>query len=125
SATVQQGLQIDVTPIDIDGVAIRQGIVRITDDSTDGLTVGFYQYRDGDFEYVVLATNLDRNVDHHIETTMVFHPGADNDEVVVTIDGVSHSGLTSWEGYYADNALPTAGVDTIAFRVPSAAQPDL
>ena len=125
SSTVQEGLAIDLTPIDVDGVAIRQGILSITDSAEDGLSLVFWQYVDGAFESVTLATNLDRDSDHHVEVTMLFRPGADNDKVEVTVDGVTYSALTSWEGYYANENLPTNGVDTIAFRVAGSPHPEL
>ncbi|MEQ8405926.1 MAG: right-handed parallel beta-helix repeat-containing protein [Oceanicaulis sp.] len=133
TTTEQPGASIDITPGQ-QGTAIRQAIVRVVDngDADTGLTVGYWQTVEADnangydFNFVELATNLDRTVEHDIAVEMVFNGGSGNDEVRVTINGETHTGLTSWELYFensGDPAGPTAAVDTVGFRNGGTAEP--
>ena len=117
--SVQDGLVIDVTPFGA-GTADRQGIVRITDDPTDGLSVGWWEY-DGAFNFISLGNGLSRTDWHSVSVDMTFVEGADNDSVAISVNGGTPVGATTWEGFYPTVALPTAAIDSVIFRVASPA----
>jgi hypothetical protein len=111
SPTLQDGLVIDVTPFAA-GTSNRQGIVRISDNGTDGLSVGWWEV-DGNFNFVSLGTGLSRTDWHSISVTMNFLDGAANDTVSIDLNGNTIVGMTTWEGFY-----PAAEeVDSVIFRV--------
>ncbi|QDU72884.1 hypothetical protein [Mucisphaera calidilacus] len=111
--TVQEGLSIDVTPFQA-GTASRQGILRFTDDGTDGLSVGWWEVDNGSFNFIQLATGLARDAWHSVEVDMTFIDGLANDLVSIDLNG-SVTSTTTWETYSGYNS-PVA-IDSVIFRV--------
>jgi hypothetical protein len=122
SSTVQDGLRIDPTGWD-SSTASRHAQLYITDDTTDGFSIGFWDTgAGGSFNWNQLATGLDRDAWHTISVDMLFVDGLANDTVSVTLNGTTTSGLTTWETYYDNAGTPqpeVAGVDNLIFRVAS------
>jgi hypothetical protein len=122
STNVQDGLKLDVTPFDYD-TASRQGILRITDNYTDGFSVGWWDVIDNgsgsyDFQFTDLGTNLDRDTWYDIFVTMTFNDGALDDKVTVNFSGNSTE-FNSWERYYETfgGVQPSlAPVDSVILR---------
>jgi MYXO-CTERM domain-containing protein len=113
--SLQDGLVIDVTPFQANS-SNRQGIVRITDDPTDGLSVGWWEV-DGGFNFVSLDTGLARDEWHSVSVDMNFVEGAANDFVSISVNGGTAATLNTWEGFYPT----TTPVDSVIFRVASPA----
>jgi hypothetical protein len=125
----QQGLQVTVSPARGDDDCMSW--VRLTD-LPDGLAVIFGEWvstvsggtvATGAPLLTTVAHGLDRHVPHTILISMDFLPGPGNDVVRLYVDGVLvHTG-TSWENYYAYDAvgLMTSGgappiVNRLLFR---------
>ncbi len=126
SSELQEGLQINVTPFE-SGTASRHGILRISDDADDGFSVGWWETNDsGGFNFLDLATDLDRATWHTVSVSMTLLDGADNDLVEVDLNGTV-TNTTTWEGYYrnAGGVQPeTAPVDSLIFRIPTGSGPE-
>jgi hypothetical protein len=115
SPTYQDGLSIDVTPTRA-GSASRQGILRILEDSTNGLTVGWWEVLgNGGFNFVELASGLSRTDWHTISVDMTFADGTDNDSVSVLVNGTPTTGLKTWENY--SGYAGAEAIDSVIFRV--------
>jgi hypothetical protein len=121
----QPGLGLGVSPDRGDGA--RMSLLRIRDEST-GLLVSFADYQSGanevgcgptsaNFVNTVVASGLDRSVDHSIRIAMDFVNGTENDVVSVYVDGVLVHVGTSWEDYFREcESNPTRTVDSLLFR---------
>jgi hypothetical protein len=112
---LQDGLNIDVTPFESNS-ANRQGILKITDDPTDGFSVGWLEFQSGGvFNLATIATGLARDAWHSLDVTMVFADGADNDSVTIDLNGSPTAGLQTWEnaGFYSS----AVAVDSLIYRV--------
>lgn len=135
----QPGLAVVASPDRGDGA--RMSYVRIADTSS-GLEVGFYDYRDvapfgsagnesdgcgaGDaFAFTTVATGLDRMIPHTIKVTMDTYEGPRNDVVKVFVDGVLEHTGTSWEDYFrwCEVTDVSRTVDSILFRTGGTAAP--
>jgi len=114
----QDGLLIDVTPFKANS-SERQGIIRITDDVTNGLSVGWWEVVGGGFNFVQLATGLSRTDWHSVSVEMTFIDGANNDSVAVNVNGSATTGLGTWESYYPLVNVAEQPVDSVIFRVAS------
>ncbi len=124
-STMQAGLEVHTTAIEA-GTASRQALLIFTDDSTDGFSVGYYDYYGGGFRFTTLATGLSRTDWHSLSVEMCFYEGIDNDIVTITLDGTIYE-LTSWEGYYKIAGPPQpeyAGVNSVIFRLPNGGGPE-
>jgi hypothetical protein len=118
---LQEGLVIDVTPFSA-GTADRQGILRITDDATNGFSIGWWEVKsDESFNFVTVASGLARDSWHNVEVTMDFVDGDDNDSVTIDLNGNGSpvTGLKTWEN--ADFYTSKKSVDGLIFRVASPA----
>jgi len=118
TGALQVGASMDIT-VGQRGTAVRQGLVRVEDDADDGMSVGYFEtLADGTFNFVEIATGLDRTETHTINVQIDFNDGADNDVVTIEFDGdVFTAG--SWEGFFRNSSDPagdTPSVDTIGFR---------
>ena len=99
------------------GNGARMSFVRIFD-TPGGLNVEFVDYPTGSaFVTTVIATGLDRAVEHNIRLEMTFVDGPMNDIVEVYIDNdLVHTG-TSWEEYFRVNeGGNTRTVDSVLFQ---------
>jgi hypothetical protein len=120
----QPGLGLGFSPDRGDGA--RMSLVRVRDEA-DGLLVSFADYQSGttevgcptgaNFVNTVVASGLDRSVDHSIRIAMDFVNGTQNDVVSVYVDGVLVHVGTSWEDYFREcEGNPTRTVDSLLFR---------
>lgn len=129
----QPGLNVVISPDRGDGA--RMSWVQINDTPT-GLEVNFYDYVTGypliapsccdGFRYSNLASDLPRDVAHHLEIEMEFVDGPANDVVRIYLDGnLLHTG-TSWEDYFRDwqPAIAPPTVDSLLFRVAGTSAPE-
>ncbi len=129
--TAQPGLAVTVSPDRGDGS--RMSFIRMRDE-TNGLAFDFVDTPDqtnpADFVETTVASGLDRTVPHTVKLEMIFNEGADNDLVLVFIDGnLLHIG-TSWENYFRfdDESNPAfhghpSTVDSLIFRLNGTPQP--
>ena len=111
--SVQDGLSIDVTPFK--ALSDRQGILRITDDSTDGFAVRWASFDStGTYNVQSVETGLARNQWHSIDVTMNFVDGPGNDVVDINLNGTKTSGLDTWEdAFFYSSAVD---IDSLVFR---------
>jgi hypothetical protein len=129
TGALQDGLEVNTTAWK-SGTAQRHALVKITDSSADGLSVGYWDYTGtgGGFRYTDIATGLSRTEWHHVEVDLIFLEGESNDVVRITVDGSVVEGLTTWEGYYKDYSPSEpehSTVDSVIFRVAGTAVPAL
>jgi hypothetical protein len=125
-STEQTGLRLSVSPDN--GSGGRMSYLRFEDQS-DGVHVFFDDvtdsgpfYTQATFNETDIAT-LGRGTAHTIGFTLHLLPGAANDVVTVTIDGVLKATGTTWEDYYrydnensVDGGTPPPSVSTLLFR---------
>lgn len=114
SESVQDGLILDVTPF-LSNSPSRQGILYITDDTTEGFSAWWAQFDNGTYGVVELATNLSRTDWHSVTVDMVIGDEANDDAVTINLNGATTTGLTTWESAsFYDSGSP--GLDSLIFR---------
>ena len=126
SDVFRDGMMIRATPVE-KGTSFRQGVLRISD-QFDGLTVQWSQYNPaigtvGDWEWVDVATGLDRTQWHNVSVAMTFSDVDDGDTVDVQVNGQAVEDMHTWETFYRETASRPAhpeyaSVDSVIFRVP-------
>jgi hypothetical protein len=112
SGALQEGLSIDITPFR-SNTAARQGILRITDDETNGLSVGWWEVDNGSFKFDRIASGLSRSEWHSVSVDMTLLNGSNNDTVSGSVNSKTFN-ATTWESYTGYSS-PKA-IDSVVFR---------
>jgi uncharacterized repeat protein (TIGR01451 family) len=112
----QPGLFVSISPDN--SVGGRMSLLQLIDAAAGTEVVVWDTLPDGNFTQHEVAV-LPRGIPHTIKIRMKLHPGPNNDEVAIFIDGRDvGQRFTSWENYYRHPGVnqPVPEIDSLLFR---------
>jgi uncharacterized repeat protein (TIGR01451 family) len=114
--TVEQpGLFVSISPDN--GVGLRMSLVQLIDAAAGTEVFVWDTVADGAFVRHEVAV-LPHGVPHTIKFWMKLHPGPNNDEVAILIDGRDvGQRFTSWENFYRHGGQAVPDINSVLFRV--------
>jgi hypothetical protein len=121
----QDGLSVRVSPFE-SGTSFVQGRLYVGEFS-GGLGVFWLSYDDSSgWEFINIATGLDRSAWHSVDVELTFNDGVANDEASISVGNTLVTGLNTFEDFYRDvSANPIPEINSVIFRSRNSSDEDL